>query len=232
MIYDPTRTRKESSMRSAARSIIIGWKGAWLFCGLVFLFGCTRQGERSESEVSNSRESAEASAATSDTEDSSMGMQLTSPAFEDMQRIPDRFTVNGEDISPPLAWSDVPEDTIEFALICDDPDAPRPDPWVHWVLYKIPGMVRELPEGIPRKENLAEPISCVQGRNSWPEGENIGYGGPAPPKGHGVHHYHFKLYALDEKLELEPGLTKSKLLEAIQGHTLAVTKLTGTYERN
>jgi hypothetical protein len=159
-------------------------------------------------------------------------MQLTSTAFEHMQRIPDRFTGDGEDISPPLQWSEVPEGTKELALICDDPDAPRPEPWVHWVLYKIPGDARELPEGIPDRRTLEEPIDGVQGKNSWPEGENIGYGGPAPPKGHGMHHYHFKLYALDEKLDLDPGLTKSQLLEAIEGHTLAVTKLTGTYERH
>jgi Raf kinase inhibitor-like YbhB/YbcL family protein len=110
----------------------------------------------------------------------------------------------------------------------DDPDAPSPEPWVHWVIYDLPGDLTGLPEGIPTKAELSDPKGAVQGKNSW---GTIGYRGPAPPKGHGVHHYHFKLYALDAKLELPAGLGKNELLKRIGGHVLAQGELIGTYER-
>lgn len=156
---------------------------------------------------------------------------VTSSAFQDGQPIPKKFTEDGEDLSPPLAWTYTPKGTRQWALICDDPDAPTPKPWVHWVIYAIPGEIRSLPQGVEPAERLASLQGALQGKNSWPSGQTIGYRGPAPPKGHGVHHYHFKLYALDRALVLKPELTKEALEAAIEGHILGTGELIGTYER-
>lgn len=149
-----------------------------------------------------------------------------------MGTIPVLYTGEGSDISPPLSWTGAPEGTREFALICDDPDAPTPEPWVHWVLYKIPPDANELPEAVSKISPLQSPFYCLQGENSWPPGENIGYGGPYPPKGHGTHRYYFKLYALNEPLEVESGLGKNELLEKMQGKILAQAELIGVYKRD
>jgi Raf kinase inhibitor-like YbhB/YbcL family protein len=159
-----------------------------------------------------------------------MTLQVTSTAFTEGQPIPKKYTGEGTDVSPPLAWSGVPAAAKELVLICDDPDAPA-GTWVHWVIYKIPADVKGLPEGVSRKAKPKEPAGAVQGKNSWGEGENIGYRGPMPPPGHGVHHYHFKLYALDAPLEAEPGWDKKAVLEKLKGHVLAQGALMGTYER-
>jgi hypothetical protein len=160
-----------------------------------------------------------------------MTMKLTSPAFKRDEQIPVKYTGDGDDVSPPLAWSDPPGGTQEFALICDDPDAPTPSPWVHWVIYRIPADFKGLPEGIPNQEYLEHPPGALQGKNSFADGATIGYRGPAPPPGHGVHHYHFKLYALESKLHVQAGADKKTLLEEISGIVLEEAKLTGTYQR-
>jgi len=157
-----------------------------------------------------------------------MAMMLRSDALANGRAIPRRYTEDGEDLSPPLTWSGVPEGTKELALIVDDPDAPRAEPWVHWVLYKIPADVRALTEGLPRTPTLGIPAGARQGKNSW---GTVGYRGPAPPKGHGKHHYHFRSYALDTPLAALPGLDKAGLLAAMHGHILATAELVGTYER-
>lgn len=160
-----------------------------------------------------------------------MKMTIHSPAFADQSRIPRDFTADGNDVSPALAWTDIPVDTQEFAIICDDPDAPSPEPWVHWLIYKIPGHVRELPSGLPNIGQLEFPSGTYQGRNSWHAGKIVGYRGPAPPRGNGIHHYHFKLYALDRRLELEPGVEKKVLMAAMESHIISKAELIGTYER-
>ncbi|MCS7306079.1 MAG: YbhB/YbcL family Raf kinase inhibitor-like protein [Thermoguttaceae bacterium] len=160
-----------------------------------------------------------------------MAMELSSSAFRAGGPIPRRYTGEGEDVSPPLEWKGVPEGTKEFALICDDPDAPTPEPWVHWVLYKIPATVSNLPEGLPKTLQLSEPPGAMQGKNSWTSGQTIGYRGPMPPPGHGVHRYHFTLYALDAPLNIQPGETKKNLLKKMEGHILATATLIGTYQR-
>ena len=160
-----------------------------------------------------------------------MSLQVSSPAFAQGKAIPKKYTGEGDNVSPPLDWSDVPASTKELAMICEDPDAPRTDPWVHWVIYKIPGDAKGLIEGIERKPHPKTPAGAMQGRNSWPDGENIGYRGPMPPQGHGVHHYYFRLYALDAELSVQPGLDKKAILDAIRGHVLADGVLMGTYER-
>lgn len=150
-------------------------------------------------------------------------MKLTSPAFKHNEPIPSRYTGEGANISPPLEWSNVPPGCKEFALVCEDPDAPiragSDHPFVHWVIYGIPASTTLFPEGKAQGE---------QGKNSFGK---IGYGGPMPPSGHGTHHYHFKLYALGSTPGLRPGLTERELLKEIQGSILAEAKLTGTYER-
>ena len=159
------------------------------------------------------------------------GIAITSSAFKEGKPIPTKYTGDGQDVSPPLAWNDAPTGTKQWTLICDDPDAPTADPWVHWVLYGIPASVHSLPEGVKTSAQLSEPKGARQGKNSWPEGRTVGYRGPAPPKGHGVHHYHFKLYAVDAELKLSAGLTKSDVLKTLDGHILGVGELIGTYER-
>lgn len=157
-----------------------------------------------------------------------MTLTIESPAFAKNAPIPARFSGDGEDISPALTWSGLPDGTKELALICDDPDAPRPEPWVHWIIYKIPPEATGLPENVAKTDKPAAPAGGLQGKNSW---ERIGYGGPAPPLGHGVHHYHFMLYALDAVLDVQPGLDKRQLLAAMKGHILAQGEVVGTYQR-
>ncbi|MBN2583664.1 MAG: YbhB/YbcL family Raf kinase inhibitor-like protein [Planctomycetes bacterium] len=161
-------------------------------------------------------------------DDSPAAFTLTSTAFKDGKPIPVKYTGDGKNVSPPLAWAKPPEGTQQFALICDDPDAPRKDPWVHWVIYGLAADVSALPEALATGARLEKPLAALQGKNS---SGSTAYRGPAPPKGHGVHHYHFKLYALKSKLELKPGLTKEELLKAMKDHVLAEAELVGTYER-
>ena len=160
-----------------------------------------------------------------------MTIKLTSSAFKNQQPIPKKYTEDGSDISPQLAWENLPPGTRQLALVCDDPDAPTKEPWVHWVIYQISSDVRGLAEHVPPDPSLKEPAGALQGQNSWPSGRTIGYRGPAPPRGHGRHHYQFRLYALDAALSLEPGLDKTALLRAVKGHVLAEGLLVGTYER-
>ena len=155
-------------------------------------------------------------------------LTVRSPAFTEGRRIPRRHTGDGEDLSPPLSWSSLPPGTKELALIVDDPDAPSAEPWVHWVLYSIPVGTEGVPEGVHPKERPPFPGGAIQGLNSW---GTVGYRGPAPPRGHGVHHYHVTLHALDVVLGLPTGLDKKMLLEALAGHVLARGELVGTYER-
>jgi Raf kinase inhibitor-like YbhB/YbcL family protein len=153
-------------------------------------------------------------------------MLLRAETFEDGGRIPDRHSAYHDDLSPALDWEEVPEEARSLALIVDDPDAPRETPFVHWVIYNIPSDGPGIPEDLPRDERMRGGIA--QGRN---DRDRIGYFGPRPPEGHGVHHYHFKLYALDTELDLEPGATKDELLEAMRGHVLAEAEMVGTYEK-
>ncbi len=157
-----------------------------------------------------------------------MAMQLTSPSFENQKRMARKFTCDGEDISPALAWSGAPEGTLSFALIVDDPDAPDPaNPkmtWVHWILYNIPSTVSALPEGVKDEELSPE---TLQGLNDW---KKTGYGGPCPPIGQ--HRYFHKLYALDIVLPDLARPTKEKLEQAMAGHILFRAELVGLYQRD
>jgi len=156
-----------------------------------------------------------------------MPFALTSPAFKPDDRIPAKYTGEGADVSPPLEWSDPPAGAKSFALICDDPDAPM-GTWDHWLLWNLAGDLRKLPENVAKTETVAALGGARQGKNSWPK---IGYNGPMPPKGHGTHHYHFDLYALDTALDLKTGADKKALLAAMKGHILGKATLMGTYSR-
>jgi Raf kinase inhibitor-like YbhB/YbcL family protein len=153
-----------------------------------------------------------------------MSFQLASPAFRDGQPIPAKFTCEGENISHALAWSEAPSRTQSYALINDDPDDDGPEPWVHWLVYNIPGASRGLPENVPAKERLAD--GTLQGTNSFGK---IGYGGPCPPTG--THHYTFQLYALDRMLTLPPRATRARLEAAMRGAILGQCQLVGTYQK-
>jgi Raf kinase inhibitor-like YbhB/YbcL family protein len=150
---------------------------------------------------------------------SSGTITVRSTAFEPGAAIPAQYQRQGpdQDVSPPLTWSGAPSGTVEYALVCDDPDAKN---FVHWVAYGIGAETTSLAEGVT--------TGLVEGTNGFKE---IGWSGPRPPKGDGPHHYHFKIYALDAALGKPPGLTKGELLEAMNGHVLAEGDVVGTFER-
>lgn len=143
--------------------------------------------------------------------------KITSTAFGEGAKVPALYTCDGQDISPPLAWSGAPEGTKAFALIMDDPDAPG-GTWVHWVIYNIPADTASLPQGVPTDATLES--GALQGTNSW---NRTGYGGPCPPSG--SHRYYFKLYALSEPLDLKSGANKRKLIKAMKGKVLGQVEL-------
>jgi hypothetical protein len=154
-------------------------------------------------------------------------MTITSKAFAHDAPIPRPYTCDGQDISPPLAWSGVPAGARSLVLIVDDPDAPDPAApkmtWVHWVLYNIPVSADGLPEAIPASRL---PTGTLEGRNDW---KRTGYGGPCPPVGR--HRYFHKLFALDTALADLGRPTKQQLEKAMQGHIVAQAELIGTYQR-
>lgn len=157
-----------------------------------------------------------------------MAIEIKSEEVEADGSIPTKFTADGQNVSPPIRWSGLPKGTKELAMIVEDPDAPRAEPFVHWVVYRIPAEAPGLPEALPPEANLSTPRGAVQGVNSFGK---VGYGGPAPPKGHGTHHYHFRLYALDTPLNVEGGLDSKSLTVAMSGHVLGQADLVGTYAR-
>ena len=161
---------------------------------------------------------------TQPTKERTMKIQLSSTAFAEGQPIPQQYTCQGSDISPPLKWTGAPANTKSFALIGDDPDAPV-GTWVHWVLYDLPPTAAGLGEDMPKGQSL--PDGSKQGVNDF---RRSGYGGPCPPPGK-PHRYFFKLYALDSLLGLKPGTTKQDLLSAMEGHVLGEGQLMGTYQR-
>ncbi len=157
-------------------------------------------------------------------------MKLTSAAFGPHQAIPRKYTGEGEDVSPPLSWTGAPAGVRSYVLICDDPDAMRVAGrvWDHWLIWNIPAHITELPEGVARRETVDTLGGARQGMNSWPR---LGYNGPMPPRGSGVHHYYFRLYALDTMLDVPPRANRAQLEAAMKGHVLATAELVGTYLR-
>jgi Raf kinase inhibitor-like YbhB/YbcL family protein len=151
-------------------------------------------------------------------------MKIVSPAFAEGTPVPVEHTCEGSGSSPGLAWSEIPVDTRSFALVCDDPDAPR-GTWVHWVLFNLPADAVELAPAVPPAPEL--PSGARQGIN---DSGNVGYGGPCPPRGR-RHRYFFRLYALDCTLNLAPGVKRPDLDQAMAGHVLADATLMGTFQR-
>jgi len=152
-------------------------------------------------------------------------MKIVSAAFAHQGAIPPRYTCDGADVSPPLAWSGVPQGARSLALIVDDPDAPDPAAptmtWVHWLLYNIPAQAAGLGEAA-----RSLPAGTLEGLNDW---KRTGYGGPCPPVGR--HRYFFKLYALDTLLPDLRRPRKAALEKAMQGHVIATAELVGTYQK-
>lgn len=152
-------------------------------------------------------------------------MQVSSNDFETMGAIPRRCSHEGEDESPALSWTDPPEGTQGFAVFCHDPDAPLVSGggtygFVHWVLYNLPGDLRELPGKVS---------GYTVGKNDF---GGTGYGGPMPPEGHGRHHYYFWVLALSEATDLPEGLSLWELLEKLEDRILGMNRLIGHYERS
>lgn len=151
-------------------------------------------------------------------------LNLISSAFEQHGQIPERYTGEGADVSPPLSWSPAPEGTQGYALICHDPDAPLVSAngsygFVHWVLYNLPASTTSLQEN---------DSSGTSGMNDF---GNPAYGGPMPPPGHGPHHYFFWVLALDQALDLPAGLSLQELLQHIESHVIGMNRLVGVYQR-
>ncbi|MCL2447617.1 MAG: YbhB/YbcL family Raf kinase inhibitor-like protein, partial [Polyangiaceae bacterium] len=151
-------------------------------------------------------------------------LTITTPSFPNDGPMPSRHA-GDHNVSPPLAWSGAPKGTRELALLVEDPDAPLPQAFVHWMVYGISPALCSLPEGIGIGTKL--PRGVAEGRNST---GRSGFVGPKPPRGHGVHHYHFQLFALDEPLGIAPGAERDALVLAMKGHVLARGELVGTYE--
>ena len=154
------------------------------------------------------------------------GIVVTCPTQEPSGRLPDRHSAYFDNISPPLQWSGVP-DVKAWAVIVEDPDAPREQPFVHWMIWNLHGEVRSLPEGLPNTDFLATPQGGLQGRNDM---GGHGWFGPRPPAGHGVHHYYFQVFALDDLIEMGPDTPLAELLNALKGHTIAKGEMAATYE--
>ena len=149
-----------------------------------------------------------------------------SSVFGENEFIPSKYTCEGIDVSPPLRLEGLSDKAVSIAIIVDDPDAPI-GTFTHWVAWNIPP-TEEIPEGIPKEKVVETPIKVIQGRNDF---GRIGYNGPCPPREHGVHHYHFKVYVLDTTLDLKPGASKRELEKAMEGHVIQFGELVGLYER-
>lgn len=191
-------------------------KTAWLLRGLVFLILCIVVYsflEKAEAPTTSPNDFITSNNQTRMYED----VIVRSPAFQHEQKIPSKYTCDGENISPPIAIDNVPEGTVTLVLIMDDPDAPKGN-WDHWIVFNIEAGTTRIGEGV---KSLG-----TKGRNSW---DTLDYGGPCPHEG--VHRYFFNVYALDTQLNLPEGATKEEILREIEGHTLGKGTLMGTYER-
>ena len=154
-------------------------------------------------------------------------IHVTSDAFAAGQAIPSEYSADGNKVSPALQWSGVPSAAKSLALIVEDPDAPLPEPFMHWLAWNISPQTSSLPKAVPAENEVTNP-PMAQGKNSQLK---IGFAGAAPPKRDDPHHYHFQLFALDTVLEVKPGAGRSELLPAMAGHVIARGELVGTFRR-
>ncbi|WP_297419681.1 YbhB/YbcL family Raf kinase inhibitor-like protein [Thermococcus sp.] len=146
--------------------------------------------------------------------------------FHNNDHIPVEFTCDGDDVNPPIFIGRIDPTVKSLAIIVDDPDAPM-GTFTHWIAWNIPPL-GEIPKGVPKDDVVEAPVRMIQGRNDF---GRVGYGGPCPPKGHGIHHYHFKVYALDTELGLPTGVARKELERVIEGHVIQWGELIGIYER-
>lgn len=154
------------------------------------------------------------------------GIVVTSPAQREDGRLGDRYSAYHDNISPPLQWTEVP-DVKAWAVIVEDPDAPREQPFLHWMIWNIEGGIQALPPGLPNEPRLVTPQAAIQGRN---DNGSYGWFGPRPPIGHGLHHYYFQVFALDDFLPMDEDTPLEELLNALKGHTIAKGEMEATYE--
>ena len=154
------------------------------------------------------------------------GLVVRCPAIQDDGRIDPRFSADGENTSPALSWTAIPE-ADSYAVIVEDPDAPGDAPWIHWMIWNIPGTADGLAEDIAGKPRPDAPAGAVQGKNG---ASRYGWFGPKPPPGHGVHHYHFQVFALTQPLNADPEAGLPELVNRLKALTLASGEVVGTFE--
>ncbi len=199
--------------------------GALVLVVLMSFAGCPAPRPATQADTGVAAATPAAAPADAPQEGSTVAWQLTSSAFAHGKQIPKQHTADGEDVSPALAWTPPPEGTQQLALLCDDPDAPV-GTWNHWVAYGLAPTLTALPQGGAKTPTVATP-ALLQGKNSFGK---VGYNGPAPPPGK-PHRYQFTLYALKQKLSLQPGASRQQLLDAMEGSVIARTMLEGLYGR-
>lgn len=153
-------------------------------------------------------------------------MKIICSEFKDMEEIPKDYTCDGKDISPPLEISDVPEEAECITIVMDDPDAPG-GTFDHWIIWNIPTEIDKIPENVPTDEKVSSLGEAPQGKNGFGE---IGYRGPCPPSGPD-HEYHFKVYAISEKIDLNPGISKDDLENKMENKIIEKDSIVGTYGR-
>ena len=221
------RTRKEPKTRSAVdrrpRRVIV-------VLLLVALAACGRSPSNKETSVADQHKpqhSPEALTLGRIQPRTGGGIELSSTAFPDEGVIDLRHSAYGDNLSPPLHWTPV-EGARAYAIVLEDPDAPMEKPFVHWMIWNIPGGITSLPEGVPNNATLVTPPGAIQGRN---DNDSAGYFGPRPPQGHGLHHYHFQIFALDGPLGLHADADLRALTNAMQGRVIADGEMVGTYEQ-
>lgn len=202
---------------------------AVMFAALPLLGGCDQNAARTSPDTATENTASKAIAfdlpATANAKDS---LEVSLATFKNNGTIPLAQTAYGQNISPALSWAGAPKNTKTFALLAEDPDASSPKPFIHWLVANIPANENHLPQNLPPAEVLKSVGGAVQGAGSSGQ---VGYFGPKPPAGSGVHHYHFQVFALDEQLKLPPRFDRQTLLNAMQDHVLAKGQIIGTYEQ-
>ncbi|WP_115863939.1 YbhB/YbcL family Raf kinase inhibitor-like protein [Halorussus litoreus] len=216
--------RRRTLLRSAAVAATIGGAG-------VVGAGGNRGGQETttgaQQTTTEDQQTTEQSDAAEQTTTAEGEFSIRSPAWENGETIPTEYTCEGANVSPPLSIANPPERTEAFALVMDDPDAPNP-PFVHWLLWNVPGDAREIPEGVPAEETVESLDGTTQGANGTGE---LGYIGPCPPRGDPQHTYLFELYALESPLDLDPGAAYEEVLNALFPVAIARARYVGQYER-
>lgn len=154
------------------------------------------------------------------------GITLTSTAVSPDGRLADQHSAYFDNLSPPLRWHSVP-DVKAWAIVVEDPDAPREQPFVHWMIWNIEGEVQHLDQGVPNRDVLPTPQAAIQGKNDM---GGYGWFGPRPPPGHGVHRYYFQIFALDDFIPMDSDTPLKQLLNALKGNTIAKGEMMATYE--